>query len=44
MRWYSELQALHLELHQRGLQILAFPCNQFLMQEPQDSEKIEVSN
>ena len=42
MRWYSELQALHAELHQRGLQILAFPCNQFLSQEPQGSEKIEV--
>jgi glutathione peroxidase len=33
---------LHSELHQRGLTILAFPCNQFLSQEPQGSEKIET--
>jgi glutathione peroxidase len=33
---------LHSELHQRGLTILAFPCNQFLSQEPQGAEKIET--
>ena len=33
---------MHDELHQRGLQILAFPCNQFALQEPQSAEKIEA--
>lgn len=33
---------MHSELHQRGLTILAFPCNQFLSQEPQGAEKIET--
>jgi glutathione peroxidase len=40
--WYKELQELHSELHPRGLKILAFPCNQFLSQEPQGAEKIEA--
>ena len=29
-------------MHRSGLQILAFPCNQFLSQEPQGAEKIET--
>ena len=33
---------MHDEFAQRGLQILAFPCNQFALQEPQSAEKIEV--
>ena len=42
MRWYNELQQLHSKLHQRGLEILAFPCNQFMSQEPQNADKIET--
>ena len=30
------------EFHQRGLEILCFPCNQFLSQEPQGAEAIET--
>lgn len=33
---------MHSELSQRGLSILAFPCNQFGAQEPQDASKIET--
>jgi len=36
------LAALHTELQSRGLQILAFPCNQFMSQEPQGAEEIET--
>lgn len=42
MRWYTELKQLEDELSQRGLSIVAFPCNQFAKQEPQDAEKIET--
>jgi glutathione peroxidase-family protein len=31
---YEQLQALHTRLSERGLSILAFPCNQFMSQEP----------
>jgi glutathione peroxidase-family protein len=31
---YRELMDLHSRLHPRGLQVLAFPCNQFGEQEP----------
>lgn len=31
---YDGLQRLHSEYHNRGLEILAFPCNQFGAQEP----------
>ncbi|HWA13681.1 MAG TPA: glutathione peroxidase [Burkholderiales bacterium] len=31
---YEGLQALHDRLHERGLDILCFPCNQFGRQEP----------
>ena len=31
---YKELEALHKQYQQRGLVILAFPCNQFGGQEP----------
>lgn len=36
---YTELQALHEQFHDQGLEILAFPCDQFAHQEPgSDSE------
>ncbi|KAI3403644.1 hypothetical protein KGF56_003571 [Candida oxycetoniae] len=38
---YLELQQLYAKYHTRGLEILAFPCNQFGNQEPQTSKKIE---
>ncbi|CAM3834534.1 glutathione peroxidase [Polynucleobacter antarcticus] len=38
---YKELQALYDEFHDQGLEILAFPCNQFGGQEPGTSEQIE---
>lgn len=34
---------MHAEFAERGLRILAFPCNQFLSQEPQCAETIEGS-
>jgi glutathione peroxidase len=38
---YEGLQALHTEFSGQGLQILAFPCNQFGQQEPGDNEAIQ---
>ena len=38
---YEQLQALYDEYKDQGLVILGFPCNQFLGQEPGDSEQIE---
>jgi glutathione peroxidase len=38
---YKELQALYEELQPKGLEILAFPCNQFGGQEPGTSEQIQ---
>ena len=37
---YAGLEALHEELHDRGLEVLGFPCNQFLFQEGGSSEDI----
>ena len=38
---YKELQALYQELSPQGLEILAFPCNQFGAQEPGTPEQIQ---
>jgi len=38
---YKGLQQLHDDLHQQGLQILAFPCNQFKQQEKASNEEIK---
>lgn len=38
---YEQLQALHDKYAEDGLAILGFPCNQFLWQEPGDSEQIQ---
>jgi glutathione peroxidase len=37
---YEQLQQLHKEYGEKGLAILAFPCNQFLWQEPGSAEEI----
>ena len=37
---YNELQALYDRLHDKGLEILAFPCNQFGQQEQGSSADI----
>lgn len=37
---YSELQELYDRYRERGLEILAFPCNQFAEQEPGTDEEI----
>jgi len=39
---YKQLTDLYSELHGKGLEILAFPCNQFGKQEPDSDEKIEA--
>ncbi len=38
---YAGLQALHEKYTAKGLQILAFPCNQFGAQEPGTNEEIQ---
>jgi len=38
---YEGLEQLHREYHNKGLEILAFPCNQFGEQEPGDAEEIK---
>lgn len=38
---YAGLQALHEELAEKGLRVLAFPCNQFGKQEPLSDEEIK---
>jgi glutathione peroxidase len=38
---YKELQALYEVWHKQGLEILAFPCNQFGGQEPGNAEQID---
>ncbi|MEM8918803.1 MAG: glutathione peroxidase [Pseudomonadota bacterium] len=38
---YEGLEKLHKEYAGRGLEILAFPCNQFGNQEPGDAEEIK---
>ncbi len=37
---YEQLQALYEQYADKGLEILAFPCNQFAAQEPGDSDEI----
>ena len=39
-RDYTQLQQLHEKYHQQGLEIIAFPCNQFGAQEPGTPEEI----
>lgn len=38
---YEGLQKLYLEYQERGLEILGFPCNQFMGQEPGTDTEIE---
>ncbi len=38
---YKGLQALYEKLHNQGLEILAFPCNQFKKQEQGSNEEIQ---
>ena len=38
---YKELQALYEAWHEKGLEILAFPCNQFGQQEPGSDAEIQ---
>jgi glutathione peroxidase len=38
---YKELEQLHQQYHERGLVILAFPCNQFGAQEPGSNSDIQ---
>ncbi len=40
-RQYAGLEALYKKYKDQGLEILAFPCNQFGKQEPGDSEAIK---
>jgi glutathione peroxidase len=37
---YQELEQLHQQYHEKGLEILAFPCNQFGGQEPGSDQDI----
>ncbi len=39
---YEGLQQLHAELHERGLTILGFPCNQFGHQEPGSNDEVQA--
>ena len=38
---YKGLEALQRKFHQRGFDVLGFPCNQFGAQEPGDEQQIE---
>ena len=38
---YAGLEALYERYHDRGLEVLGFPCNQFFHQEPGDAAQIE---
>lgn len=38
---YDDLQKLYNEYHEQGLDILAFPCDQFANQEPGDNASIQ---
>ncbi|KAK4785039.1 hypothetical protein SAY86_001728 [Trapa natans] len=38
---YTQLTELYNKYRDKGLEILAFPCNQFLHQEPEPSEKVQ---
>jgi len=37
---FEGLQSLHKELGERGLEVLGFPCNQFMNQDPADDNAI----
>src|SRR5690554_7403245 len=37
---FEGLQALYKQLGEQGLQVLGFPCNQFMSQDPADEETI----
>ena len=37
---YTGLEALHRKYKDQGFEVLGFPCNQFLAQEPGDAEEI----
>lgn len=37
---YAQLQELYMKYHDNGFEILAFPCNQFMNQEPGSNEDI----
>jgi len=39
---YKPLQALHEKFNQHGLEVIAFPCNQFGKQEPKDENAIDA--
>lgn len=39
---YAELEALYQDYKEQGLAVLAFPCNQFLKQEPGDNAAIKA--
>ena len=41
-RNYEELNEVYDKYHEQGLEIVAFPCNQFLNQEPGTNEEIET--
>ena len=41
-RQYAGLEELHRKYKDRGLTVLAFPCNQFGQQEPGDEEEIKT--
>ena len=38
---YEELQSMYDELHEKGFEILDFPCNQFMNQAPGSDEEIQ---
>lgn len=40
-RYFTELINLYTNYHERGLEILAFPCNQFFRQEPKSNAQIK---
>ena len=39
---YRDLQQLYLDFNGKGLEILAFPCNQFGSQEPGSSKRYKI--
>ena len=39
---YTDLQNMYAELHEQGLEILDFPCNQFYSQAPGNDEEIHT--
>ena len=38
---YEGLEAMYRKYHDKGFEILGFPCNQFLSQEPGDEAEIK---